>query len=189
MSVPGSSPVVLSPRDRDLEKTAMRAADIPAPSVRATSDTLEDVEPDDPPPVSMISTSFMLSSLTPTVSLGLVASSIVVPFIYLPSPLPPRPLLIVPLEPGCDLREEELAEEVLTIEELQQYFPALRKDTETLPLDLVSDTQVSPSSVVVTSIDTGDCTLATSVESAPPSFSNPLLFISEPDECVRPHPL
>ena len=94
------------------------------------SDTLEDVESDDPPPVSMISTSFMLSSPTPTVSIGLVASLIVVPFISSPSPSPPGPLLIIPLEPGCDLREEELAEEVLTIKELQQYFPALHEDTE-----------------------------------------------------------
>ena len=69
MSAPGSSPVVLSPKDRDIIKTAMRATDIPAPSLRTASDTPEDVEPDDPPPVSIISTSFVLSSPTPTVSL------------------------------------------------------------------------------------------------------------------------
>ena len=143
MSVPGSSPVVLSPGDRDIVKTA----DIPASSVRAASDTLEDVETDDPPPVSMISTSFVLSSPTPTVSLGLVASSIVVPF--LSSPFSSSPPLIVPLEPGCNLHEEELAEEALTIEKLQQYFPALRQDIETLPPDIVSDTQASPPSAVI----------------------------------------
>jgi len=186
MSVPGSSPIVLSPRDRDLVKTAMRAADIPTPSVRAASDTLEDVEPDDPPPVSRISTSFMLSSPIPTVSPGLVASLIVVPFISSPSPSPPRPPLIVLLEPGCDLREEELAEEVLTIEELQQYFPALRQDIDTLPPDIVSDTQASPSLVVATSIDAGDNAQAASVEPTPLPLSNPLLLVSEPDECVCP---
>jgi len=156
----------------------------PASSVRAASNTLEDVEPDDAPPVSMISTSFMLSSPTTTVSLGLVASSIVVPFIS--SPLPPGPPLIVPLEPGCDLREEELVKEVLTIEELQQYFPALREDTETLPPDLVSDAEASPPSAVATSIDTGNHAQAISVEPAPP-LSNPLLLIPELDECVCPH--
>jgi len=184
MSVPGSSPVVLSPKDRDLVKTAMRATDMPAPSVCAASDTLEDVQPDDPPPVSMISTSFLLSSLTPTVSLGLVASSLVVPFLSSPAPSRPCPLLIVLLEPGCNIREEELAEEVLTIKELQQYFPALREDTETLPPDIVSDAQASPPSAVSTSIATGDHVQATSVELAPPPLSNPLLLVSEPDECV-----
>jgi len=88
ISASGSSPVELSPkyRYRDIVKTAIWAANIPTPSVHATSDILDDVEPDDPPPVDTISTSFVLSSPTPTVSLGLVASSIVIPFLSSPSP-------------------------------------------------------------------------------------------------------
>ena len=157
---------------------------MPATSDHATSTDFEDVEPNDTTPLVTTSTSVVLSPTTAAAPFSLVKSSLVVPF--LPSPPPPIQPSILPLEPGCDLCKEELAEETLTIQELQRYFLEIRQDSEVPPPDVVSDTHIPTPSVIATLTDADGYLLTTLVVPELSRLSNPLLLISESDELVRP---
>ena len=176
----------LLPKDRHLLKSAIELLKfLPHLIVRPPQ-----MEPDDPLPVDPAPMSIVFSPATAAVSLGLLESSVVVPF--LPSHSPPSQPPILSLEPGCDLHEEELGEETLTNEELQRYFIELGPESEAPPPDVVSDTRVAPLSTLTTPTDTGDRVLMTlaPVTSYLHScrtrfFSSPMsLFVPPPPCCL-----
>ena len=116
-------------------------------------------------------------------ALSLVGSPQVVHF--LSTPPQPSPPEILPLDPGCDAFEDEVAEETLSDEDLRRLIAELCPDVEGLPPDVVADVEAP----VASPADASDVIPA--ILLLPPVFfriSTPTPFWAVPEEEVSDVP-